>query len=170
MSINEEYVKVYSNTRNFRDKVKTKYKVPNRLLFDDKILLMIYAYEWFKIPKSNNFERVSYHPFLVQKDLDLVNHICSKYIYLTLMPTLLLFIGGLGIVAKRNKKKAGRLLFGIINMITTNILGYCLWKYYFYHKLNEEVGNDPELNQYLELNVDINTIINELRNNNITLV
>jgi hypothetical protein len=159
----DEYVRVYSNTRNFRDRVKEQYKVPNSLIHDDRLLLLIYTYEWFKLPKTNKFELVSYHPYLKQKDLDLANHISNKYMYMTFMPTSLSFLFGLGYFSKYYKKRASRLLFGIVNLIVTNLFGLCLWKYYFLEKMNEEVSDNKRLKKYFELDVDKDMVREELK-------
>jgi hypothetical protein len=170
MSNEDGFVKLYSNTRNFREKVRNEYKVSNSLLYDDKVLLMIYAWEWFKIPKSNKFELVSYHPFLKQKDLDLITHLSIKYASMAFIPALCFFMFGLRMFSKRYNKKDKLIIFSMFHLITSNVLGFVLWKCFFYNKLNTEIENTKKFKKYLVLDVDKEKIKDDLKKYNIKLI
>jgi hypothetical protein len=166
----DEYVKVYSNNRSYINKVRSNYIINNSLLQNEKVMLLIYTYEWFKIPKENSFEKIIYHPYLTKNDQAIVDDLKICYImklgfcslaYITL--TNAYFI-------RRVKYKPKILLFNIGNTMLTGLLAFIFWNVYLYRRLNEEMKSHKVLQKYLSLNVDLEKIIKELVNYNIKLI
>lgn len=55
----------------FREYVKEKYLVEgNDILMNPTIMQMIYALEWYDIPRSAYSELIEYHPYLTLGDYD----------------------------------------------------------------------------------------------------
>jgi hypothetical protein len=166
----DEFVKVYSNNRSYINKVRSNYVINNSLLQNEKIMLLIYTYEWFKIPKDNNFEKVIYHPFLTKNDQMLVDDLRTRYVIklglfsLTYMAVTSLYF------ARRYKHKPKLILFEMGNIAVTGLLAYCFWKIYLYKRLNLDVRNITELQKYEKLDVDLEKVIQELVNYNIKLI
>jgi hypothetical protein len=167
---NIEYVKVYCNNRSYINKVKNNYIINHALLHNDKVMLLIYTYEWFKIPKQNNFEKVIYHPFLTKKDQILVEELKTRYIFKLCLFTGIYLLISNGLFIRRFQQKPKIILFNLSNIAIASLLAYSFWNIYLYPRLNEEVPSVKELTKYLELNVDLEKIIQELVNYNIKLI
>jgi hypothetical protein len=165
----DEYVKVYSNNRSYINRAKYKYLLNNFQIQNEKVMLLIYTYEWFKIPKENNFEKVVYHPFLTKNDQYLIDDLRTRYILRLGLFSLAYLTISNSFFAKRFKKPKF-LLFNFYNLIITGLLSYSFWNIYLYKKLNQDVGTVKDLKKYLDLNVDLQKIIQELVNYNIKLI
>jgi hypothetical protein len=166
----EEYVKVYSTNRSYINKVKDNYNMNNFSLLDEKLMLLIYTYEWFKIPKTNTFEKVIYHPLLTKSDQGIVDHIRTKYLLKTGLFGLVYFTLMNGIFISRFKHRPKVMLLKFSNALLTGIFTYIFWNTYLYNQLNKEVGAIKEFDKYMNLDVDLQKVIQELVNYNIKLI
>lgn len=169
-----EQLAIYKNSKSYQEIVKNKYNIKNpNYLYDERILLLIFAYEWFDIPKMKIYDKVSYNPYITTKDFKKLNTIYQNYsnnLLLSFLP-----IGLTVFLIKRrflnNKFKSFKrnwkfylLIGGIVTMVPP-----ALWYLYFLPKMNKNIVEDPQLRKYLELDVDKEKIRLDLLNYNIIL-
>jgi hypothetical protein len=66
----ETLSKVYLENH-FKEYVKEKYMVDNpELLVNPTIMQMVFALEWYDIPRSAYSDLIEYHPYLTNEDHD----------------------------------------------------------------------------------------------------
>ena len=54
----------------FQEYAKEKYLIEDEnVLRNQTLLQMMYALEWFDIPRSSRYELVEFHPYLMKSDL-----------------------------------------------------------------------------------------------------
>jgi len=60
--------------------VQETYGIENKkILYNDGILLLIYAGEWFKIPETDLVNKIRFHPYLTEKDYTLLTNIKNNH-------------------------------------------------------------------------------------------
>ena len=60
----EDEPKAYYLSRSYQMLIKENYNITsNSLLYDDKLSLMLYANEWFKIPINMHYMKIKLHPY-----------------------------------------------------------------------------------------------------------
>jgi hypothetical protein len=165
-------LEVYKRNKTFQEIVKRKYNIKDQgILYDDKILLLIYACEWFDIPNRKIYEKVCYHPLLTKrhhKKLNVIYENQKNNLYMFIIP----LYGFLYILKKKfakgfNPRKHYKILFSIYG--SGIVAPFLMWKYILSKKMNEDIRNDNDLNQYLFLNFDRDKIKKDLLNYNIVL-
>jgi len=166
---NDEYVKMYNNKR-FQIKAKKNYRLSDNIMYDDRILLLLYTYEWFKISKDKKFELAFYHPYLTNNDMEIIKHLRFKYLCLLSTINLLIYLCGIKYYSYKINSKPKIKLFQIVSIIPTIAFGIYLWNSVMSKKMNKEVERISELNKYMKLDVDLERIIKELVNYNIKLI
>ena len=63
---------------NFMSYVKEKYFVEDRMVLENEtILQMIYALEWYDVPRSAKADLVEFHPYLTEGDYEKLYYIRS---------------------------------------------------------------------------------------------
>ena len=140
-------------------------------MYDDRILLLIYAYEWFGIPPNYIYDKVCYHPYLNKIDFKRLNEIYEHEKNICLLSNIpfftLIFLSykryGKGGSFRKNKRLLLTSAFGAV------AYPYMLWKYLFAQRMNRHIIDDPNLNKYLNLDIDKEKIKNDLLNFNIVL-
>jgi hypothetical protein len=168
----EQPVEIYKQNKSFQEIIRRRYNINDiGLLYDDRILLLIYTYEWFQIPAANLYDKVCYHPLVVRKDHIKLSEIYEneKNIFLA---TMLPFFGLLYFIkSKFSKGRNLRKNFKLLALISTSavVVPSVLWKLYFVSRMNRNIFNDTSLNKYLKLNVDKEKIKQDLLNYNIVL-
>ena len=66
---------------NFKNYVKGKFAVSDPgLLENDTILQMIYALEWYDVPRSLKQDLIEYHPYLVEDDYEKLYYIKQQHL------------------------------------------------------------------------------------------
>ncbi len=165
----DEYIKMYSNKK-FQNKARKVYSLSDNLMYNDRILLLLYTYEWFKISKEKKFEQAFYHPYLTKNDMEMIKHIRLKYFLLLSTIDLFIYFSVVGYYSYKIKNKPKIILFQIINVFPTLAFGIYLWNSLISKKMNKEVENISKLNKYTKLDVDLEKIIKELVNYNIKLI
>jgi hypothetical protein len=168
-------IELYKNNKYFQDSVRRKYNIKDAgILYDDKILLLIYALEWFDIPEKKYYYKVCYHPYLTRKDLNHLNTIYENQknnffittlgVYAGLFFFRKKFIGTKGSNLRKNWKP-------IFYMFFVSLLFPILsWELFFVSKLNQDIKEDKDLaDKYFHLDVDKKKIKRDLLNFNIVL-
>lgn len=165
-------IEIYKNNKSYQEIVKRKYKINDiGLLYDDKILLLIYACDWFNIPSNKVFEKVCYHPYLTKKHHKKLNEIyenSKNNLFLITLP----FYGFLYLLKKKvvkgnNFRKNFKFNLGIFSL--AGLFPFLTWKLYLLENMKNNIQEDKDLSTYLELNIDKNRIKQELLNYNIVL-
>lgn len=74
-----EPVKLYLEEP-FKEYVKEKYLVENpQILVNPSIMMMIYALEWYDIPRNAYTELIEYHPYLTTGDYDKLFYLKTQH-------------------------------------------------------------------------------------------
>lgn len=143
---------------NFKQYVKEKYAVqdPN-LLENDTILQMIYALEWYDIPRSAKPDLIEFHPYLNEEDYEKLYYVKSQHmmelsvsgLLFSMVSNRILNNQGPSIFKKRYVRFPTALIFGAL---FTYGLNQTLLKTLLYKDLKEEA-----LDKYfaLDLNADM---------------
>ena len=164
-------LEIYKNSKSYQEIVRRKYNINDLgLLYDDKILLLIYALEWFEIPTSDYYNKVCFHPYLTAKDMKQLNRINENqknYFYLSLLPVFSLLY-----LTKRKYVKVS-----LRKSLKPNIFIYSLaliypvlsWKLFFSRQIKKDIKEDKDLAKYFVLDVDRAKIKTDLLNYNIVL-
>ena len=164
-------LEIYKNSKSYQEIVRRKYNINDLgLLYDDKILLLIYALEWFEIHESDFYNKVCFHPYLTAKDmkqLKRINENQKNYFYLSLLPVFSLLY-----LAKKKFVKVS-----IRKSLKSNVFIYSLaaiypllsWKLFFSRQIRKDIKEDEELAKYFVLDVDRAKIKKDLLNYNIVL-
>jgi hypothetical protein len=167
----KKLLEIYKNSKSYQEIVRRKYNINDLgLLYDDKILLLIYALEWFEIPESDLYNKVCFHPYLTAKDmkqLKRINENQKNYFYLSLLPVFSLLY-----LAKKKFLKVG-----MRKSLKSNVFIYSLaviypvlsWKLFFSRQIRQDIKEDKDLAKYFELDVDRAKIKKDLLNYNIVL-
>jgi hypothetical protein len=164
-------LEIYKNSKSYQEIVRRKYNINDLgLLYDDKILLLIYALEWFDIPDKNVYNKVCYNPYLTMKDkkqLDRIYENHKNYFYLSLLPvySILYFIKKKIVkTSLRKSMKPSIILYslGVLFPILS-------WKLFFKNQINKDIREDKDMQKYFELNVDRDKIKKDLLNFNIVI-
>lgn len=165
---NKDEPKSFYTTRSYQMYIKEKYDISrNTLLYDDNISLLLYASEWFQVPKSNVFMKIQLHPCLTIKHDHLLNTYQNQY-----RRNLAFVAFGTGLVYNLfgNKKTKARRALNFIVSIVIGTTGALLFNQLYYKKKYEQqLAEDPSLKQYLELDLDRNKIREDLKNYGIVL-
>ena len=76
---------------NFREYVRENYAVKEQsLLENDTILQMIYALEWYNVPRSAKMDLIEFHPYLTGDDYESLYYIKQQH-WIELTVSMLLF-------------------------------------------------------------------------------
>ncbi len=163
---------IYKNNKSFQEIVKRKYNITqSSLLYDDGLLLLIYTYEWFNIPKCNVYDLVGYNPLITRKHFDKLTkkYEHQKNIYLlTILPFFaIMYYLKIRYVKGSNFRKnfTPMMALGFMSIFYP----FALWNYFFVPRMNYEIKSDEDLKSYLNLNVDKDKIQRDLLNFNIVL-
>ena len=101
-----EPVKLYLE-ENFRSYVEEKYAVTDKNLLDNTtILQMIYALEWYDVPRNAQTDLVEFHPYLTKDDHEKLYYVKSQHLF-ELGASSLLFT----LVSNRILNNQGPLIF-----------------------------------------------------------
>ena len=165
-------IEIYKNNKSYQEIVRRKYNINDLgILYDDKILLLIYVCEWFKIPFTNSYDKVCYHPYLTKKDhkkLESIYENQKNNLFLSTLPFYFLLI-----LMKRKYVKGNNLRknFKPIGLLTASVFiyPYVLWNFILYPKMNKDIQEDSQLQKYFSLDVDQDKIKRDLLNYNIVL-
>jgi hypothetical protein len=167
-----EPLAIYKNSKSYQHIVRDRYNITNQsILYDDRLLLMIYAYEWFQIPDKNIYEKVCYNPYITNKDYKLLNKIYDSQKFNVVLLSIFGFLIIPIIKAKIIKKykihkhnwKPELLSLGL--MIALPVVS---WFGFFQRKMNKDIkGSD--LNKYLSLDLNKEKIKEDLLAYNIVV-
>jgi hypothetical protein len=164
-------LEIYKNSKSYQEIVRRKYNINDiALLYDDKILLLIYALEWFEIPEKNYYNKICFHPYLKAKDMQQLNRIYENgknSFYLSLVPVYatLYFMKKKYVKASIKKNLKPNILIYSFALI----LPILSWKLFFYPKIKKDLSEDKLLSKYFVLDVDRDKIKKDLLNYNIVL-
>jgi hypothetical protein len=164
-------LEIYKNSKSYQEIVRRRYNINDLgLLYDDKILLLIYAYEWFSIKENDLYNKVCYHPYLTVKDkkyLDSIYENQKNIFYIQLVP----FYFSLYIFKRKYIKVSIRKSFKPLATIYSLGLIYPIisWMFLISYSMNEHIKQDNKLQNYFNLDVDRTKIQKDLLNFNIVL-
>jgi hypothetical protein len=164
-------LEIYKNSKSYQEIVRRKYNINDLgLLYDDKILLLIYALEWFDIPDKSVYNKVCYHPYLTMKDMKQLNRIYENhknYFYISLFPvySVLYFLKKKFAKSSFRKSAKPNLILWSLGVL----FPIASWKFYFSKQINKDIKEDKDLSKYFELDVDREKIKKDLLNFNIVL-
>jgi hypothetical protein len=164
---------IYKNNKSYQEITRRNYKIKDpRVFYDDTILLLIYAYEWFKIPERNAFEKVCFHPYLTKGDFNKANELRENQKINLFAFCIVPLYAGLFLI----KRKIARTTYyrrnwsPIIGIVSAAILvPFACWNVVLKKKLDNDIKEDPNLKKYLTLDLDKNKISKDLLNYNITI-
>lgn len=165
-------IEIYKNNKSYQEIVRRKYNITDiGLLYDDKILLLIYACDWFNIQPTKVYEKVCYHPYMTKRHHKKLNEIYENQknnLFLFSLPFY-----GLLYIAKRKFVKGTNLRknFTATSLIFLSVVFFPIlfWKFYLLKNMNKDIQIDKDLKQYLHLDIDRNKIKEDLLNYNIVL-
>ena len=148
---------------NFREYVRENYSVKDQsLLENDTILQMIYALEWYNVPRSAKMDLIEFHPYLNEDDYESLYYIKQQHwieltvsmLLFSLMSNRVLFNQGPSIFAKRYVRFPTALLFG---GAATYGLNQALLRPLLYKDLKQE-----GLDRYYELDLNADMMKEDL--------
>jgi hypothetical protein len=163
---------IYKNNRFYQDTCKQRYDINDlNILYDDNILLLIYACEWFKIKDSNVHDKVLYHPYLTVRDHSNLNKIYQHYknnlIFETVgVASIFYILKKKYVVSKKFRKTWKPVSAMALGMI---LIPYFSWNYIFKKQMNNEIRKNERLGKYLYLDLEKEKLRNELLNYNIVI-
>ena len=77
----------------FKNYVEEKYSVTDQSLFtNNSVLQMIYALEWYDVPRSAKADMVEFHPYLTQLDYEKLYYIKNQHITELAVSSLLFYL------------------------------------------------------------------------------
>lgn len=160
---------IYSDNKAFQMNCKDKYHIddPN-LLYNDTLLLLLYAYEWFDISSDDPFSKVSYHPYLTIKHYDRLHRIYQSQLLNHALLAIPVFIGFSIFNKNLNQRKSYVRHFK--NAIFTIGLISPVWPLYFKPRMQQHIREDKELSRYVNIDIDREKIKEQINNLGVTLV
>ena len=161
----EDEPKAYYLSRSYQMLIKENYNITsNSLLYDDKLSLMLYANEWFKIPINMHYMKIKLHPYLTIKDDNLINHLTNEH----RRNIAFFFLGNLAVMNaigyKIKKTKVRTILKFVVTVFISSMTTTLYKNFYLNPKFVKKLENDQNLSKYLTLDIDRNLILNGLRN------
>jgi len=145
---------------NFQQYIKNKYSIDDKNIYhDQRILLLLYSLEWFKINENNYNLKIENHPLLLNKDFYLYKEIQKKYKRTQIFLSCTLSWIGL-MIFFNNYKGNFRKMFIYSSIIFS--VGYYSFGKYSAKKIYSLILNDNNLNKYFKLDIDLNLIKKEL--------
>jgi hypothetical protein len=161
----EDEPKAYYLSRSYQMHIKDKYNIMNNsLLYDDKLCLMLYAREWFNIPKEMSYMKIILHPYLTIRDDKLLKDMNKN----NNRSLIFYFLGNLAlmnILGQRIKRSKTKLALRFLFTLGLCAVSTYLYKtYYLNLKFEETLKEDKNLNKYLKLDLDYNKIKADLSN------
>ena len=149
---------------NFRQYVREKYFVPDEEVFkNNTILQMIYALEWYDIPRSIKPDLIEFHPYLNEDDYEKLYYIKSQHNIEQGISGLLFFmvcnrmLNNNGPQIFRNKRYVRFPVALVTSCLLTYGLNTALLKTLLHKDLKEE-----NLDKYYELDLNANMMKQDL--------
>jgi hypothetical protein len=152
---------------NFRAFYRKKFSIlHNGMYYDDKVLKLLYSYDWFDLKENNLYRKVSCHPNLTKADKTKVDEIKLKnsmLIYTAFPVYGLAHYFSNKIIKKKNRILARGLVY------LTMIAWWVCYVNYRRIKINYDIQKEPTLDKYMTYEMDQNKIKIELLNYNIVI-
>ncbi len=163
--IRDDEPKAYYLSRSYQMLIKDKYNIMNNsFLYDDKLCLMLYASEWFNIPKDMSYMKIILHPNLTIRDDKLLKNI-NKNNNRTLIFYFLSNLAFMNIIGQKVKRSKTKLaLRFLLTLGLSANSSYLFNTFYVNPKFEETLKKDKNLNKYLTLDLDYKKIKADLSN------
>ena len=171
-SSDDKPLEIYKMNKTYQELIKRKYKIKDpHLLYDEKILLLIYTVEWFNIPDYKLYDKICFHPLITKRHYKKLNDIYENHKNNLILITFF-FYGFLYLLKKTfakasNTRRNYKIIFPFA--LLAIIQPYLTWEFILKRKMNKDIGEDQNLINYLKLDFDKEKIKNDLLNYNIVL-
>ena len=149
---------------NYQQYIKSKYLIENKDIYlNQKVLLLLYAFEWFNISKNDISSKLKYHPYLKREDYNKFEKEHNRVKKITSLITIMTFTSSTAYLLNKLKdKNSVNLTYLMIKGFFITSLSFLMCKIYFKSQLSNYIQLDPSLNQYMKLDISRDMIRSDL--------
>lgn len=149
---------------NYQQYIRSKYLIENKDIYlNQKVLLLLYAFEWFNISKNDISSKLKYHPYLKREDYDKFEKENNRVKKITSLITIMTFTSSTAYLLNKLKdKNSVNLTYLMIKGFFITSLSFLMCKIYFKSQLCNYIQLDPSLNQYMKLDISRDMIKSDL--------
>ena len=142
-------------TEHFKEYIKEKYTIKTPALLDNPdVMQMLYALDWYEIPKTKHADLVTFHPNLTEEDFEEIEHLTRQHrIENGICYVLYAMVGNRLLSQYFTKMRQSKLLRLPSVLVGAAALTYGTNKVLFQHLMFTEI-EEKGLDDYYELDLN----------------